>query len=183
MSLPKLNSCGSCAAAITRTPSTDLVGRRVRAGIGARGTARQHDDLVTGRGQRGRQVMHVATQPADHDRRVLPRHHEDPHVHPFCRRDCAHDAELRPNHALAAGSTPPPQTRVLASAAIRWFVIAAAFARPGRRTVRRRGSTRQPAVARCRAGPTPARRRSRGWRVHAGGHGSGRSRRPSPCSP
>ena len=86
MSLPKVNSCGSCAAAITRTPSTDLVGRRVGAGIGARGTAGQHDDVVTGRGQRGRQVMHVATQPADHHRRVLPRHHEDLHAHPFCRR-------------------------------------------------------------------------------------------------
>ena len=78
MSVPKPNSCGSCAAAITRTPSltssadgwvlgTVPVGRR------------RDDDLVAGRGERGRQVVDVPAETADHHGRVLPRHHQDLH--------------------------------------------------------------------------------------------------------
>ena len=132
----------------------DLVGRRVRAGVGAGGTPGQHHDIVTGRGQRGRQVMHVPAKPADHHRRVLPRHHQDLHGRPLSRA-CA-TARRRAPGSLRASR---------------------------RRTDRRRDSSRRPAAGRCRGGPMPARRRSRGWRGHAGGPGSGRSRRPSLCSP
>ena len=48
--------------------------------VGARRPARQDDHLVPGRGQLGGQVMHVPTEPADHDRRVLPRHHQNLHA-------------------------------------------------------------------------------------------------------
>ena len=57
----------------------DLVRRRVGARVGARGTPRQHHDVVAGGGQCGRQVMDVPAESTDHHRRVLPRHHQDFH--------------------------------------------------------------------------------------------------------
>ncbi len=50
----------------------DLIGGRVRAGIGVGGPAAEHHDLVSGFGQRGGQVVHVSAQTADDDGRVLP---------------------------------------------------------------------------------------------------------------
>ena len=50
----------------------DLVERGVGRGVGARRAAREHDDLVPGRGQGRRERVHVPPEPADHDRRILP---------------------------------------------------------------------------------------------------------------
>ena len=57
----------------------DFIRRRVGARIGAGRAPRQHHDLVAGGGERGRQVMDVPAEPADHHRWVLPRHHQDFH--------------------------------------------------------------------------------------------------------
>ena len=78
MSVPKPNSCGSWAAATTRTPSlTSSVDGWVLGSVST--DAAEHDDLVSGRRQRRRQLVHVASESADHHRRVLPRHHQDFH--------------------------------------------------------------------------------------------------------
>ena len=148
----------------------DLVGRRVRAGVGARGAAAEHHDLVAVRGQCRRQLIHVAAEPADHHRRVLPRHHQDLHRRTLVARE-------RPQNATVSRRV-GVQTRSLAGSG---GVILAAAWRPGRRTGRRRGSSRRPTAGRARDGPTPARRRSRGWRARAGGRDNARSRRRSPC--
>ncbi len=148
----------------------DFVGRRVSARVGAAGTTAEHDDLVSGRRQRRRQLIHVPTEPADHHRRVLPRHHQDFHRSFTSGRataECQQFAACR------------VQTRSLAGKG----VIAEAAERRARRTSRRRGSSRRPGAARARRGRTPARRRSHGWRAHAGARDSARSRRRNPCSP
>ena len=71
------NSGGSSGARTTRTPSDVLLQRRAGRVPGDDG------DLVAGRHQRGGEGVHVPAQPADHDRWVLPREHQDPHR---CRR-------------------------------------------------------------------------------------------------
>ena len=152
---------------------TDLVRGRMRAGIRARRAARQHHDVVTGRGQRRRQVMHVPAEAADYHRRVLPRQHQDLHGRPRPTISSVHKMPF-----VAACRRADMHARVG-----RAEFTGAAAAHPERRTARRRGSSRRPAAARCPAGPTPAPQRSRGWRGHVGARGNGRSRRPNPCSP
>ena len=79
MSGPNSNSCGSCAAARTRTPSrfSSAVGWLTASVL--EGLPRQHHHLVAVGGQGGRELVDVATETADDHRRVLPRHHEDLH--------------------------------------------------------------------------------------------------------
>ena len=55
MSVPKSNSCGSWAAATTRTPSLTSSVRRMGARVGAGRAPAEHHDLVSGGGQRGGQ--------------------------------------------------------------------------------------------------------------------------------
>ena len=65
MSVPKSNSCGSCAAAMTRTPSlTSSVVGWVLGSVPV-GRRRQHHDLVAGGGQCGGELVDVAAEPAD----------------------------------------------------------------------------------------------------------------------
>ena len=70
---------GSSATRSTRTPSTTLVAVGCVCASVPAGLPGQHDDLVPGRGQLGRQRVHVPAEPADHHRRVLPRDHQHPH--------------------------------------------------------------------------------------------------------
>ncbi len=161
-----------CCRDYPDTPA-DLVGGRVGAGICAGRTPRKDHDVVAGSGQRGGQVMHVPAQPPDHHRRVLPRQHQDLHASP--RPTVANLHKMPSAAACRCADTH-------ARGGKEGF-IAAAAAHPERRTGRRPGSSRRRAAARCRAGPTPAPRRSRGWRGHAGARGNGRSRRRNPCSP
>ena len=129
----------------------DFVGGRMRARVGAAGTTAEHHDLMAGRGQRRRQLVHVAAEPADHDRRVLPRHHQDLHarsircVGPRASRGRAQNVRIWRRVDV--------QTRTVAV-----VVIAEAAWRRGRRTDRRRGSSRRPAAVHARGGRTPARR-------------------------
>ena len=81
MSSPNRNTGGSSATATTSTPSAKwLCVGCVDASV-PEGRRRQHDDLVPRGGEFRREVMHVATEPADHDRRVLPRDDQNLHVH------------------------------------------------------------------------------------------------------
>ncbi len=148
----------------------DLVGRGMRAGVGVRGATAEHHDFVPGRGQRRRQLVDVPSEPADHHRRVLPRHHQNFHGRSILR-ERAQNAALTRRVGV--------QTRTLAG---RGEVMSGgAFVRPVRRTGRRRGSSRPPAARPAHGGPMPAHPRSPGWRAHADVRGSGRSRPRSPC--
>ncbi len=147
----------------------DLIGRRVRAGIGATGPTAEHHDLVAGGDQRRREVVDVTTEPADHHRRVLPRHHQDFHGRRL-PRDCAQRGVF-----LRRVAQP---TRTLAL--IGELTVAGVFVRRARRTARRRDSSRRPVAARGPGGPTPSRRRSLGWHERAGVRDTAHSRRPSP---
>ncbi len=89
MSVPKVNSCGSCGGGDHPHALAHLVGGRVGARVGAGGAAGQHDDLVPGEHQLGGQMVHVPAEAADDHRRVLPGHHQDLHVH---APSTAHDA-------------------------------------------------------------------------------------------
>ena len=149
----------------------DLVCRRVRTGIGARGAAAEHHDVVAVGGQCRRELINVAAEPADHHRRVLPGHHQDLHERALVARE-------RPQNASVPRRV-DVQTRTLAGSGGR--VTLAAVLRPGRRTGRRHGSSHRPTAGRARDGPTPAHRRSRGWRARAGARDNARSRRRSPC--
>ena len=106
MSVPKSNSCGSCAAATTRTPSlTSSVDGCVLGSVSG-GPAAEHHDLVPGGGQRRGQLVDVPAEPADHHRRVLPRHHQDLHRHargkPVARRRRRRTGRRRGSSRLAS---------------------------------------------------------------------------------
>ena len=57
--------------------------RRVGLGVGACGVARDDHDVVARVRERRGQRVHVASEPADHHGRVLPRQHQHPHARPL----------------------------------------------------------------------------------------------------
>ena len=68
-----------CSARSTRTPST--TSSSGTGSVPARGVQAEHDDLVAAADQRSGQTVDVGGDPADHERRVLPRQHHDTHSH------------------------------------------------------------------------------------------------------
>ena len=160
----------------------DFVGRRVGAGIGAAGSTAEHHDLMSGLGKRRRQMVHVASEPADHHRWVLPRHHQDLHGALIPARGPTRKLGMtaKCQYFAACRVLGPPLARGTRSLARKGFIGGGASRRV-RRTTRRRGSSRRTAAGRARGVPTPTHRRSPGWRARAGARDTAHSRRRSPC--
>src|SRR5947209_16401139 len=123
MSVPKLNSCGSCAAATTRTLS--LIS--------------SDEGCVLGSVPVGRRDNTTTSWPA---------------------------AASAVDRWYTWRPRPPITTGGYSHDTIRTF-IAAAFGRPVHRTSRRPDSSRRLGAAPLLVGPTPVRRRPRGWHAHA----------------